>query len=352
MRNIVEYSYATQSSLSRYSNGPLEARNALSGTAPNGYAFHTSVDFKPWWIVDLGKDYPISQIKLFKRVGYSNKYHKSKITVSLSRDLEKWHRLDTHAPDELGSSFIFNTRPINSRFVKVETKSTPLFFQKVEIYEDENILPFKGALIRLDKYSESFRNHLVDGSYEHPEVSWAQRLIEPSDRILEIGASIGVISCMISSTFPDIHYIAVEANPDVFVALQDNHSLNDSKYTLINAAVGSSSGEVEFYTSKNFLSSSLIKRDGTTDTIIVNKIAFDNLVEKYKPSLLICDCEGAEHEIFANSKRFNDIKKIIIEMHAVGGNVIDLFKQITNLGFKPLTRMPTKNTTTVAAFIR
>merc|ERR1711976_475795 len=52
-------------------HGSAYANKAVDGNAywyfPSGYCTHTGDDQDPWWVVDLGKEYEITKVKVFNR---------------------------------------------------------------------------------------------------------------------------------------------------------------------------------------------------------------------------------------------------------------------------------------------
>ena len=227
-----------------------------------------------------------------------------------------------------------------------------LSLQKVEIYEDETVLPFRGILVKKDQSISSTIRLFSKKAYEKGEIDWALKLIRPHDSILELGASIGIMSTLINTHFPGISYLAVEANPALIPKMKENHALNSVKCEIINAAVGKTDGMISFNIAPDFLSSSILNINKIKETQPIKQISLRSLIEKSNPSVLISDCEGAEFFFFDEKEIFNDIKKIIIEIHPKGGDIVKLYNTILNLGFKSLTPIPKSNTNYIGAFQR
>jgi hypothetical protein len=82
---------ALQSSTSRWSVAG-EASRAVSGTMPTNFAFHTDVEDRPWWMVDLLDPYPIEAIVVHNRLdGFQDRADTCKVEVSYDRT--KWQTI-------------------------------------------------------------------------------------------------------------------------------------------------------------------------------------------------------------------------------------------------------------------
>lgn len=79
---------AQQSSISPWSE-PGEAAKAVSGIRPPDFAFHTSHERNPWWLVDLGRVYPLDSIVISNRLAGFQERAKS-LRVEVSGDADRW----------------------------------------------------------------------------------------------------------------------------------------------------------------------------------------------------------------------------------------------------------------------
>ena len=80
---------------------------------------------------------------------------------------------------------------------------------------------------------------ILSGRYEANEARFLPEIVEPGDRVLEIGAGIGVISTLLARLPEVAHIVAVEANPRLIPMIREVHALNGvSGVTLINTILG------------------------------------------------------------------------------------------------------------------
>jgi hypothetical protein len=145
--NVARGKQAKQSSLSKYSTAE-GARGALSGIKTGGFGFHTQLEDNPWWMVDLGDIFEVSDIVVFNRMdACSNRSDTLNVAVSLDATL--WANVYDHrGRPTFGGVRPLNGRPplvialreIRCRFVKIELVGrTYLHLDEVEIYSCNNL---------------------------------------------------------------------------------------------------------------------------------------------------------------------------------------------------------------------
>lgn len=86
--NVAKGKRAWQSSLSKWSK-PDDAERALNDDGKRDYSFHTDLEDNPWWVVDLGGQYPIHSIVAGNRRKAEQKKSRT-LTVEASRDGKVW----------------------------------------------------------------------------------------------------------------------------------------------------------------------------------------------------------------------------------------------------------------------
>jgi len=83
---------------------------------------------------------------------------------------------------------------------------------------------------------------------------------------------------------------------------------------VVNAGIGP--GDVqEFYLNDDFILSSFTRPAfGNFQKLAISTIPLEELIAKYRPSVLACDIEGAEMEYILPEK-LNGISTVMIELH-------------------------------------
>lgn len=191
-------------------------------------------------------------------------------------------------------------------------------------------LPFHNIrLINSRLISPRLRKIIASGEYEYPEIKLALEQIRPDDVVLELGAGIGALSCMIMKNAPAASYICVEANPGLAPLIRKNHKINEIKNCEVLTGVMSNDenlSEADFFITEDFWASSLTHPAQFAEAKKVPVYLFNNILQKYRPSCLICDIEGGEFELFKPGVDFSGVSTVIMEVHNPGS--IEPLKQL------------------------
>lgn len=137
--------YATQSSISNWSkqrNVDADAAGALNGEITGNYNFHTAIEDEPWWKVDLGAVFAVSEIRIFNRVSsiaVARRAYRFDLLTSLDGD--RWDIAVTKDDDVYfggidGRPFRFlATAPCQARWVKIRLKGRNcLHLDQVQVF--------------------------------------------------------------------------------------------------------------------------------------------------------------------------------------------------------------------------
>ncbi|PQJ28090.1 FkbM family methyltransferase [Rubritalea profundi] len=170
-----------------------------------------------------------------------------------------------------------------------------------------------------DMMPMGFRSRFFFDVYEIQERELALKHIKPSDSILELGACIGVVSCVCNELLDDKQrHVVVEANPLLIPWLEKNKSLNSAQFTIEHAMLSDSS-DGSFRIEKFIVSGSANTTTGKRVTVPV--ISFTESCSKhhFSPSVIVMDIEGGElnfiTENFSTIENCSDLRMMIIEMH-------------------------------------
>lgn len=168
--------------------------------------------------------------------------------------------------------------------------------------------------------SENMMNVLRQKRYETTEATQLQRLIQPNEVVLEIGAGIGFISTLITKSPLTVKVVSYEANPaliDRISATVTKNAKDDArKWEIRNAVLmnGDIPESVDFYVHNDFWASSLTP---IPDAKCIERVPvknFNAVLAEVKPTLIVCDIEGGEMELFKNAD-LSSVKKVYMEIH-------------------------------------
>lgn len=158
------------------------------------------------------------------------------------------------------------------------------------------------------------------GIYESAEVRYVRKYLKKGLDVIELGASIGVVSTQILARInKDKKLIALEANPYLINTLNQNLILNKrfDNFAVINSAIDyNNQNEVKFFIEKNNVNSSTKKADG--NYIIVNTTNLSQIVDSNNISsfALVADIEGTEIEILiCEPGILANCEQLFIELH-------------------------------------
>ena len=159
---------------------------------------------------------------------------------------------------------------------------------------------------------------LLTHRYEQAERAALAKFLDCDVPVVELGACIGVVSCVTNRRLRDPErHVVVEANPALLPLLEDNRARNGCRFKVVHAALAYGVESITFNVNDNVLASSLWgeKRRG----VVVPTVTLEGLLDEngLERATVICDIEGAElqlveHELPTLSKR---IVAIIMETH-------------------------------------
>lgn len=155
------------------------------------------------------------------------------------------------------------------------------------------------------------------GRYEAGEAREIARIVQPGERIVELGAGIGFIAITAMKTGHVAAMAAYEANPGLIPLIEKNAALNGVAFEVHNAIVvpRPAAATAPFYLRQDFWASSMSPEPwGYREEIAVPLVAFEAVRRRYRPSMLIVDIEGAEEMLFGDIA-LTGIKKIYVELH-------------------------------------
>lgn len=173
--------------------------------------------------------------------------------------------------------------------------------------------------------SDTIVGSLQSGRYEMGEVQALPRLVRAGERVVEVGAGIGLLTAVIAVRTPAQLVVAIEANP----ALQDYiaalHRLNGADVILRQALVTPQPAEgperLLLHQDLWASSSAWIKRKDQLGAVLVPVLSLPEIAETWRPSLLIVDvepfaawtaAEGAPHALAGAD--FRPFERVVVEL--------------------------------------
>jgi FkbM family methyltransferase len=178
------------------------------------------------------------------------------------------------------------------------------------------------------------RKALYNRSYEAPERMLIRAILEPGDRVVEIGACSGMVSVVCASIVGAENVLSYEANPALEALIRQNFALNGLKPNVRMKAVTADGRDVVLHVPKWVFSSSLV--DGIKgEAVTVASDAFAAIMAEFRPTALVLDVEGSEDELLGSGD-LEGVHKIVVEMHPhiIGeARVAAIEDRLVSLGF-------------------
>lgn len=165
--------------------------------------------------------------------------------------------------------------------------------------------------------SDPLVQHINSGTYEREEAMLIGNIIQPDERILEIGGGLGYLSTLALNTGKVEALVSYEANPKLIPLIQQTWALNRQSGECRNSVITntSSGNRIDFYLRKDFWASSLSPEPyGYEEVVKVETTNFQELLDTFKPTMIICDIEGGEGQLF-EGVRLEGVKKVFMEVH-------------------------------------
>lgn len=242
------------------------------------------------------------------------------------------------------------TRP--SRTLRRRLEHSPLTGRLVELRG--NVVSVEGLRFSVDSaaIAPAAKAPFVYGSYESAERRLLRDHLDPSLPVVELGGSIGVVSCLTNRRLHDpAAHVVVEANPALLPLLHANRERNGCEFSVVHAALSYGASRVSFGAASNFTAGSASSHPAATgeaeppDAVTVPAMTLRQILDDATVSrcTLVCDVEGAEWAMVAQDAEVlrERVAALVIELHPEpgGGRPIEaLVEQISALGFVELER--------------
>jgi len=171
-----------------------------------------------------------------------------------------------------------------------------------------------------------FRGGILMDDYEPEERQFVRNFIRKDDSVLEVGACLGIVSCVTNKMLRDnTRHVVVEGNPFCIPAIHRNRQINQCGFLVENCAL-SNKRDVTFYLHPAYVVGGTTQRQSNRPARVPGR-TLEDLDARYGPfSVLIMDIEGAEWEALETAEEIlKQYRLVIIELHdwAIGAEKIE-----------------------------
>jgi len=152
--------------------------------------------------------------------------------------------------------------------------------------------------------------------YEGEEIAGALALVRPGDRLLELGAGLGIVGAVAALNRAPARVVSFEANPDLIPHVRALHDLNrltgrmDLRHAVLMAGADLPA-TARFHLHASYLGSSLT---GQGRAVEVPVQEWSDVVADLQPDILLCDIEGGEADLLAAAD-LSGLRAVVVEFH-------------------------------------
>lgn len=156
--------------------------------------------------------------------------------------------------------------------------------------------------------------------YEGDEIRGALAVVNSSDRVLELGAGLGIVGAVVALNCKPVELRSFEANPNMIPVINELYATNDltDRISVTNRVLWAGPDrpeKVTFYLGASFLGSSLSEEGSRKrEEINVETQDFSSVSKDFSPTVLICDIEGGELELLRHAP-LDGLRAIVMEFH-------------------------------------
>ncbi len=182
-----------------------------------------------------------------------------------------------------------------------------------EVIETSGIkVPFVPEIIT-PKIERPMRNN----RYEGGECAALRRILRAGDRVLELGAGVGLLSAVSGGVAGIESVTAIEANPDLIPIIRETHRLNGvTMVDLRNGVIAADAGpEIDFYLRPDFWASSMEPASRAyARAVKLPRFGLKQLMLDLRPTVIVCDIEGGELGLFDGAD-LSSVRAMVVEFH-------------------------------------
>ncbi|MEM6307420.1 MAG: glycosyltransferase family 2 protein, partial [Pseudomonadota bacterium] len=153
--------------------------------------------------------------------------------------------------------------------------------------------------------------------YETGECMTAQTLIKPGDRVLELGAGVGLVSTIASRVEGVQAILSIEGHPGLIPMIRETHRINGVTHVELRHGLAAtvSSDAQPFYVRNDFWGSSMEPHSRPYKNVEhIPTFGLGDLIAEFDPTVIIADIEGGELDLFDHAD-LSGVRVIMIELH-------------------------------------
>jgi len=160
------------------------------------------------------------------------------------------------------------------------------------------------------------------GLHEFEDMSYVLHVLDSEDLFLDVGANVGSYT-LLACGAKGASGFAFEPVPDTFSRLQENLRINslDSKVRAFNIGLADKDGVLSFTTKQGCVNHVITDEDRAENSVQVNVLALDNVLESERPCVMKIDVEGFETQVISGAHKVlsnESLHSIVLELNGSG----------------------------------
>jgi FkbM family methyltransferase len=164
--------------------------------------------------------------------------------------------------------------------------------------------------------------NIYTGLHDFPDMGFLLHVLRDDDLFIDIGANSGSYTILACSAVGASGY-AFEPIPATFAKLVNNIRLNHlgSRVTCLNVGLGSEKGTIEFTSDMDTVNHVVAQSEKHGNTIAVDLLTLDSVLENEAPTLIKIDVEGYETPVLGGAVetlKKPSLHSVILELNGSG----------------------------------
>ncbi len=189
-----------------------------------------------------------------------------------------------------------------------------------------------------DFVAPEMRGEIDSGSYSADLIAHLAESDFSDERVLVIGAGLGIVSSHIAANCRAERVLAVEADPRLVGYMNRLHRLNGVEWVeAVNAILTHDAGKrVPFYPQSDIRESSIMPSEGPSGQVmLVPSMDLNLILAEERIDTIVCEIPGASIRFLAEADLSN-VRRIVIDCSAPAGECpdhVDILIEMTKQGF-------------------
>ncbi|TNJ47707.1 FkbM family methyltransferase [Phaeobacter sp. B1627] len=156
--------------------------------------------------------------------------------------------------------------------------------------------------------------------YEGQEIAGALHVVRETDRVLEVGAGLGVVGAVIALNARPQKLLSFEANPELIPVITALHEMNGlvGRIEVRNQVLWAGADRPDtlaFHLRTSFLGSSVLNEGGRPSRVVqVPTADLAEVIDGFQPTVLVMDIEGGELALL-DAMDLSSFRAIVMEFH-------------------------------------